>query len=230
MKISYFGEILKFPAGTEISFASNICFRTLSLTQLYFCVTFISLVIFSLVFLLFVFLAMSATDVYTRPSVWLASWLTGLGCLFVCFCGSCQFINHFCVFLIVIPSSSSPSYHHHHYHHHHHLHHITITISITVSTPTLISSLTSFPFSYQTNIPFLLNVLHHAEFLDGAVNTDFIKDNPQLFDVQTSQNRAQKLLHYLGNVIINGPVTPLATTIKPSKIEPTVPRVSIFGR
>ena len=71
----------------------------------------------------------------------------------------------------------------------------------------------------------MLNVLEHSEFLDGAVDTDFIKDNPQLFDIATSQNRAQKLLHYLGNVMINGPVTPLATNLKPSKIEPKVPKV-----
>ena len=78
---------------------------------------------------------------------------------------------------------------------------------------------------FQTNIPFLLNVLQHSEFLDGAVDTDFIKENPQLFEIATSQNRAQKLLHYLGNVMINGPVTPLATSIKPSAIEPQVPKV-----
>ena len=83
-----------------------------------------------------------------------------------------------------------------------------------------------FLFLPQTNIPFLLNVLEHPEFLDGAVDTDFIKDNPQLFEIATSQNRAQKLLHYLGNVMINGPVTPLATSIKPSKIEPKIPKVS----
>ena len=83
-----------------------------------------------------------------------------------------------------------------------------------------------FLFLLQTNIPFLLNVLEHPEFLDGAVDTDFIKDNPQLFEIATSQNRAQKLLHYLGNVMINGPVTPLATSIKPSKIEPKIPKVS----
>lgn len=79
----------------------------------------------------------------------------------------------------------------------------------------------------KTNIPFLLNVLNHSEFLDGAVDTDFIKDNPQLLDIQTSQNRAQKLLHYLGNVMINGPVTPLATAVKPAKIEPKVPTIPV---
>ncbi len=33
------------------------------------------------------------------------------------------------------------------------------------------------------------------------------------------QNRAGKLLHYLGNVIVNGPSTPLVTDIPPAKIK-----------
>ena len=79
---------------------------------------------------------------------------------------------------------------------------------------------------FQTNIPFIANVLKHPTFADGFVNTDFIHNNPELFDVRPSQNRAQKLLHYLGYVMVNGPVTPLATGMKPSNIMPKVPEVS----
>jgi len=75
----------------------------------------------------------------------------------------------------------------------------------------------------KTNIPFIRNVLKHPEFIDGFVNTDFIHKNPELFDVYVSQNRAQKLLHYLGHVMVNGPVTPLSTGMKPAKIRPKVP-------
>ena len=42
----------------------------------------------------------------------------------------------------------------------------------------------------KTNIPFLLNVLEHPEFLNGTVDTKFIDDNPQLFDMAPSQNRS----------------------------------------
>lgn len=77
----------------------------------------------------------------------------------------------------------------------------------------------------QTNIPFIINVLKEDEFLDGAVRTDFILHRPQLFKVEWGQNRAQKLLQYLGNVMINGPCTPLATTLKPSKDAPEAPEV-----
>lgn len=78
----------------------------------------------------------------------------------------------------------------------------------------------------KTNIPFLLNVIENQKFLNGAVDTYFIDENPQLFNFQPSLNRAQKLLNYIGQVLVNGPTTPLATPNKPSEIKPHVPHVS----
>lgn len=79
----------------------------------------------------------------------------------------------------------------------------------------------------KTNIPFLLNVLQNEKFLTGSVDTYFIDENPQLFHFQASQNRAQKLLYYLGEVMVNGASTPLATSLPPADIEPTVPAVPV---
>lgn len=79
----------------------------------------------------------------------------------------------------------------------------------------------------KTNIPFLLNVMENQKFINGAVDTYFIDENPQLFTLPPSQNRAQKLLNYLGNVLVNGPSTPLATKLPPSDIDPHVPTVPI---
>lgn len=50
----------------------------------------------------------------------------------------------------------------------------------------------------QTNIPFLQNVLNNQQFLAGIVDTQFIDENPELFQLRPAQNRAQKLLYYLG--------------------------------
>merc|ERR1712106_727976 len=75
----------------------------------------------------------------------------------------------------------------------------------------------------KTNIPFIMNVMSHPQFLKDTVSTRFIDDNPQLFDFQPSQNRAGKLLQYLGNVIVNGPTTPLVTDILPSKTKVSAP-------
>lgn len=75
----------------------------------------------------------------------------------------------------------------------------------------------------KTNIPFLLNVLSHDKFKSGLYDTNFIDDNAQLFKFRRSQNRAQKLLKYLANVMVNGPMTPFSTTLPPARITPNVP-------
>lgn len=56
----------------------------------------------------------------------------------------------------------------------------------------------------KTNIPFLASLLTHPTFIDGNCWTTFIDDTPQLFDLVGSQNRAQKLLAYLGDLAVNG--------------------------
>lgn len=80
---------------------------------------------------------------------------------------------------------------------------------------------------FQTNIPFLLNVLQHPAFLKGTLDTYFIDEHPNLFQMQPSQNRAQKLLHYLSQLKVNGPQTPLVTAIPPARVNPPVPEVPI---
>ncbi|KAI5819483.1 carbamoyl-phosphate synthase L chain, ATP binding domain-containing protein [Pyronema omphalodes] len=56
----------------------------------------------------------------------------------------------------------------------------------------------------KTNIPFLASLLTHETFISGNCWTTFIDDTPSLFDLMKSQNRAQKLLAYLGDVAVNG--------------------------
>lgn len=79
----------------------------------------------------------------------------------------------------------------------------------------------------KTNIPFLLNVLENQKFLNGTIDTTFIDEHPQLFQFKPSKNRAQKLLNYLGAVLVNGSLTPLATELKPAEIRPSVPDTPI---
>ena len=79
----------------------------------------------------------------------------------------------------------------------------------------------------KTNIPFLLNVLENQKFLNGTIDTTFIDENPQLFRFPASKNRAQKLLNYLGDVLVNGSLTPLATDLKPAEVKPRVPATPV---
>lgn len=55
----------------------------------------------------------------------------------------------------------------------------------------------------KTNIPFLINVLNHEVFHRGACYTDFIEQTPELFDLRVSQDRATKILEFLGNKMVN---------------------------
>ncbi|GAA6108862.1 pyruvate carboxylase a [Tachysurus ichikawai] len=79
----------------------------------------------------------------------------------------------------------------------------------------------------DTNIPFLQNVLNNDQFLYGTVDTQFIDENQELFNLRPVQNRAQKLLHYLGHVMVNGPTTPIPVKAKPSSIDPVIPAVPL---
>ena len=55
----------------------------------------------------------------------------------------------------------------------------------------------------KTNIPFVENVILHDEFQTGRCTTTFIDNTPELFAFKPRQDRATKLLHYLGDVIVN---------------------------
>lgn len=56
----------------------------------------------------------------------------------------------------------------------------------------------------KTNIPFLASLLTHPTFINAGCWTTFIDDTPELFNLVGSQNRAQKLLQYLGDLAVNG--------------------------
>lgn len=78
----------------------------------------------------------------------------------------------------------------------------------------------------KTNKSFLLNVLQHPDFLDGEVNTGFIAANPHLMDPIREQDRAQKLLAYISNVIVNGLPKELgAVGGPPSATDPYIPEI-----
>ncbi len=55
----------------------------------------------------------------------------------------------------------------------------------------------------KTNIPFLINVLNHDIFRSGKCYTTFIEETPELFELEKSQNRANKIIEFLGDKILN---------------------------
>lgn len=74
------------------------------------------------------------------------------------------------------------------------------------------------------NKGFLLNVLNHSDFLDSTVNTSFIADNPDLLLPIAGENRGQKLLRYIGDIVVNGPPESLgASGPPPSPVDAHIP-------
>jgi pyruvate carboxylase len=56
----------------------------------------------------------------------------------------------------------------------------------------------------KTNIPFLENVVNHADFQGGQITTRWLEETPALFHFAARRDRATKLLTYLAEVIVNG--------------------------
>jgi pyruvate carboxylase len=56
----------------------------------------------------------------------------------------------------------------------------------------------------KTNIPFLINLVMHPDFLAGRFTTRFLDETPELFQLPTRQDRATKLLTYIADIVVNG--------------------------
>jgi pyruvate carboxylase len=56
----------------------------------------------------------------------------------------------------------------------------------------------------KTNIPFLENVVENPAFRAGRVTTRFIETTPELFRFKAKQDRATRMLSYLGEILVNG--------------------------
>ncbi|SDW40619.1 pyruvate carboxylase [Tepidimicrobium xylanilyticum] len=72
----------------------------------------------------------------------------------------------------------------------------------------------------KTNIPFLINVLNHKEFLSGKCDTGFITYNPELFNIETKEDKELKVLKFIGEKVVNE-----TKGYKPDFNIPRVPRV-----
>ncbi len=75
----------------------------------------------------------------------------------------------------------------------------------------------------KTNMAFLDNILKHPSFREGKVTVNFIKNEPKLFEFTEPRNRANKLLEFLGENIVNG--NPDVKNVDPNRVfsKPHVP-------
>ena len=77
----------------------------------------------------------------------------------------------------------------------------------------------------KTNIPFLVTLLSHPVFISGDYWTTFIDDTPQLFQMISNRNRAQKLLTYLADMAVNGPQIKGQVGLPKLKKSPNIPQL-----
>ncbi|MGB3151535.1 MAG: pyruvate carboxylase, partial [Maribacter sp.] len=81
----------------------------------------------------------------------------------------------------------------------------------------------------QTNMAFLDNILKHPTFREGKVTVNFIKNEDKLFEFVEPRNRANKLVQFLGDTIVNG--NPDVKKIDPEHkfSKPTIPSYDKYG-
>src|SRR5205085_8453893 len=73
----------------------------------------------------------------------------------------------------------------------------------------------------KTNIPFLINLVTHPDFIAGRFTTRFLDETPELFHLPQRQDRASRLLTYIAEIIINGhPLIPQKPTGIPRSAAP----------
>lgn len=56
----------------------------------------------------------------------------------------------------------------------------------------------------KTNVDFLINVLNDETFKRGECDTNFIANNPQLFDITPTTDEEYRVLKFIGDKIVNG--------------------------
>ena len=75
-----------------------------------------------------------------------------------------------------------------------------------------------------TNLTFLEAIINHPSFKDNSYTTQFIDSTPELFSQVKRQDRATKLLNYLGDVTVNGhPETRGRPQPDPDAAAPVIP-------
>lgn len=75
------------------------------------------------------------------------------------------------------------------------------------------------------NLAFLENIITHPQFISGQCTTKFIDNTPELLSFPSKQDRASKLLEYLGDITVNGHPELLGREISDISIpDPLIPQ------
>ena len=81
----------------------------------------------------------------------------------------------------------------------------------------------------KTNMAFLDNILKHPTFREGKVTVNFIKNEDKLFEFVEPRNRANKLVQFLGDTIVNGNPDVKKIDLDRKFSKPVVPAFDKYG-
>lgn len=81
----------------------------------------------------------------------------------------------------------------------------------------------------KTNMAFLDNILKHPTFREGKVTVNFIKNEDSLFKFIELRNRANKLVQFLGDTIVNGNPDVKKVDLSRKFSKPIVPAYDKYG-
>lgn len=79
----------------------------------------------------------------------------------------------------------------------------------------------------KTNIPFLIKVMTHPNFIRGEITTRFIDETPELFQFAPRKDRATKVLTYLADTILNTGKVHAATAAKINREPAPLPDLNL---
>ena len=79
----------------------------------------------------------------------------------------------------------------------------------------------------ETNLAFLSALVSDARFINGDYNTRFVDESPDLLELPPDQSHGAQLLHYIGDVIVNGNAQIAGRKMPKTLQRPTAPPIEM---
>ena len=82
----------------------------------------------------------------------------------------------------------------------------------------------------KTNLPFLMNVVTHPDFLQGRADTTFIETHPELMRLRPQRDRGTRLMRYIAHTVVAGGPGLRPGVRKPRFERPRLPELTVSER
>ena len=99
-------------------------------------------------------------------------------------------------------------------------------MSETEATDRMLRGLSEFRVrGVETNLSFLGALISESRFITGEYNTRFVDDSPDLLQLKSDRSHGAQLLHYIGEVIVNGNSQVMGRKMPKELKQPSVPAI-----